>query len=305
MSFLSRFLPQDPIKRGIAYALCALFLFSLMAAMAKHFSNDYSIFEIGFFRFFFALIPLVPLISRDGGLEVFRTQRPLGHLWRAVVGLVSLILYFYSIKYLPLSDAVAISFTNPIFIALLSILILKEKVGIHRWGAIVAGFVGVIFIAKPDGLKISEGVIFGLGSAMFYALAMVSLRTLGKTEKVLTTTTYFTVLASLMLAVPTGMTWVAPKSFVDFILFIACGICAGIGQLLLTKAYQLTPPSIISPFNYSAILWATLIGILFWGHIPDTSVLIGTGIVIASGLYIIHRERVKKVEPLPPGPESH
>lgn len=301
MSILLRYLPQEKNARGICFALIALFLFSLMAAMAKYFSDRYSIFEIGFFRFLFALIPLLPLIVKEGGWEVFRTTRIKGHLWRSAVGLASLVFYFYSIKYLPLSDAVAISFTNPLFIALLSILMLKESVGIHRWAAIILGFIGVVLIARPHGLEVSAGVVFGLGSALFYALAMVSLRTLGSTEKVLTTTSYFTSLATIMLAIPTAFSW-TPPSFIDFILFILCGVCAGIGQLLLTKAYQLAPPSIISPFNYSAIVWATLIGILFWGHIPDMQVLLGTAIVVASGLYIIHRERVKKKDPLPPEP---
>jgi drug/metabolite transporter (DMT)-like permease len=293
-------LPKDPTRRGISYALIAMFLFSMMAALAKHFSATYSIYQIAFFRFFFALTPLIPLIAQNGGLEIFKTNRLKDHIWRSGVGLTSLIFYFLSIKHLPLSDAVSISFSNPLFIALLSIFLLKEKVGIHRWGAIILGFCGVVLIAKPQGDLIDIGVLYGVLSAMFYALAMISLRTLGSTEKIITTTTYFTLISTIMLSVPAAIEWTAPKSFFDFILFAASGVCAGIGQLFLTKAYQLASPTIISPFNYTAILWAVLIGFIVWEHVPSFYMWLGASIVIGSGLYIIHRERIKKKDPIPP-----
>lgn len=270
------------------FALLAMMLFSCMAAIAKHFSGSYSAFQIAFFRFFFALFPLFPLIVRSGGFEVFKTGRFFGHVWRSVVGTASLICYFYSLQHLPLADAVAVSFTNPIFITLLSTLILKEKVGRNRWIAIALGFIGVLIISRPDGLHLNVGVVYGLGSAMFYALAMISLRTLGGTEKVLTTTTYFTVLASLMLSAPAALSWTAP-SFVDLMIFILCGLLAGIGQLLLTSAYQHAAPSVIAPFNYSSILWAVLIGFVAWGQIPALHVWVGAAIVIATGIYILRQ----------------
>lgn len=286
MPFFEKFLPVDAKQRGIAYALMAMALFSCMAAIAKHFSGSYSAYQIAFFRFFFALFPLFPLITTQGGFDVFRTKRFFGHIWRSIIGMTSLILYFFSLQHLPLADAVAVSFTNPIFITLLAILLLKEKVGRDRWFAIALGFIGVIIIAKPEGLSLNIGVFYGLGSAVCYALAMITLRTLGSTEKVLTTTSYFTLMASIMLAVPAALTWKAP-SFIDLMIFILCGLFAGIGQLFLTSAYQLTSPSVVSPFNYTSILWAVLIGFVFWGQVPELHVWLGATLVIATGIYIV------------------
>jgi drug/metabolite transporter (DMT)-like permease len=305
MNPLARYLPANPIRRGIVYALMAMFLFAIMAAVAKHFSGTYSVYQIAFFRFFFALLPLMPLIAMQGGFSVFKTTRLKGHAVRAIVGLASLVFYFMSISMLPLAEAVTLSFTNPFFIALLSMPLLKEKVGIHRWSAICIGFVGVILIANPHGVTFNTGVLFGLGSALFYAFAMFSLRSLGSSEKVLTTTTYFTVLSTLILAIPAALTWIAPKSFFDFMLFALSGICAGIGQLFLTKAYQLASPSTISPFNYTTILWAILIGIVFWGDVPPLTALLGASIIVSSGLYIAYREAKKRGAPVvPPTPAS-
>lgn len=298
MPFLERYLPKDSRHRGIVYALIAMMLFSCMAAIAKHFAGTYSAFQIAFFRFFFALFPLFPLIVSSGGWEVFKTKRFFGHVWRSIVGMLSLICYFYSLQNLPLADAVAVSFTNPIFITLLSTALLKEKVGRNRWIAIILGFIGVIIIAQPDGLTLNIGVIYGLASSMFYALAMISLRTLGSTEKVLTTTTYFTVLASIMLTLPAALSWVAP-SFIDLMIFIICGLFAGIGQLFLTSAYQNAPPSVISPFNYSSILWAVIIGFIAWGQIPALHVWVGASIVIATGVYILQQQNIKR-DDIPP-----
>ncbi|MDX1923610.1 MAG: DMT family transporter [Alphaproteobacteria bacterium] len=300
MLLIDKYIPKDAKRRGILFALIAMMLFSCMAAIAKHFADHYSAFQIAFFRFFFALFPLFPLIVSSGGVEVFKTKRFFGHVWRSLVGTASLITYFYSLQHLPLADAVAVSFTNPIFITLLSMVLLKEKVGRNRWIAIVLGFVGVIIIAKPDGLNLNIGVFFGLASSLFYALAMISLRTLGGTEKVLTTTSYFTVLASLMLALPAAFSWTAPP-FLDLMIFIICGLLAGIGQLFLTSAYQNAPPSVISPFNYSSILWAVVIGFIVWGQIPALHVWIGATIVIATGVYILQQNTViKKDQPIQP-----
>ncbi len=298
LSFIEHYFPKDAKTRGIVFALIAMMLFSCMAAIAKHFADSYSAFQIAFFRFFFALFPLFPLIVSSGGLDVFKTKRFPGHVWRSIVGTLSLISYFYSLQHLPLADAVAVSFTNPLFITLLSMVLLKEKVGLNRWIAIVLGFVGVVIIAQPDGLTLNIGVIYGLVSSMFYALAMISLRTLGSTEKVLTTTAYFTILASCMLAVPAAFSW-TPPSFIDLMIFILCGLLAGIGQLFLTSAYQNAPPSVISPFNYSSILWAVIIGFIAWGQIPALHVWIGSGLVIATGIYILQKQNIKR-DDLPP-----
>lgn len=299
-------LPQNPKHRGIFCVIVAMFFLSVMAALGKHLAENYSVYEVVFFRCLFALLPLMPLIARRGGMKALYTKNFIGHFWRNFMGLASMLLYFFSLHLLPLADAVVIFFTNPLFITLFSMLLLKEQVGRRRWVAIVIGFIGVIIVAAPKGFIFNAGVVCGLLSAMVSGFAMISLRHLGKTESALSTTSWFTILSTVFSVIPAAFFWKAP-GFADLLVFVLCGVIAGIGQLFLSKAYQLAAPSVISPFNYSSILWAVLFGLL-WGHFPEAHVLLGSAIVVASGIYIIHRERMRhgargvRPETLPPSP---
>jgi drug/metabolite transporter (DMT)-like permease len=191
-----------------------------------------------------------------------------------------------------LVDAIAITFAAPIFISALSVLLLKEPVGLHRWGAIGVGFCGVLIILRP-GLGVFQWVaLVVLGSVLAYALLMITTRAFKSTEST----------ASLMLYPQLGMSftgifyaplfWVTP-SLGDLGLFALAGLFGSVGVMCLTHAFRLAPVAVVSPFEYSALIWATLLGFLLWGELPDSYTLAGAGIVISSGLYIIYRETIK------------
>jgi drug/metabolite transporter (DMT)-like permease len=295
--FLERFWPQHNTPRGILCVIGAMFGFSVMAALAKHLGGHYSVFEICFFRYLFGFIPLLPILALRGGLKVFKTKHLVAHFWRTFVGVVALIIYFYSINMLPLAEAFVISFTNPIFITLLSVVLLKEKVGKDLWAAVIVGFIGVIIAVHPDGLSLQPGVFVAFAAIPFYSMAMISVRMLTQKDGAVTVLAYFTLFSSLMCAIPAALTWKSPD-FGDFLVLALTGIVGGCSQTLLTKAYHYAPPQMISPFNYTSIVWGTLFGFLFWGETPDSIVWIGAAIVIASGIYIAQREKILR-KPLP------
>ncbi|HVY12577.1 MAG TPA: DMT family transporter [Alphaproteobacteria bacterium] len=291
--WLGQVLPRSDKHRGTLAILIATFMFSLMTALSKELTVRYSVSETAFFRYFFALFPLMPLLAARGGLKVFRTRQLHRHLWRGVLGAACLLLYFYAASQLPLAESMAISYTNPIFITLLSMLLLKEKIGKGLWAAIIAGFMGVLLIAEPRGLTLNSGALAALGGAICQATVTIGVHKLSRQDGALTTLAWFSVFSTLLTLPLMLLTWRMPDMG-DWLLMILCG-CAGFcGQTLLTLAYKLATPHEISHFNYASIIWAALLGLVLWGQIPNMQAWIGAGIIIASGYYIVHRERLLK-----------
>ncbi len=267
------------------------FFFGVASAFVKLLTTDYSVFEIAFFRNLFGLIPAFWMSGRIG-VAGFRTVRPMAHFWRGLFGIASMLFMFYAFSLIPLPDATAISFAGPLFITALSVPLLRETVGRHRWTAVVAGFLGVLVIMKPGSDALTIGGIAALAAALFHALAMISLRRLRNTENAEVTTLYFTLLATFITAILVPFSWKMPDAG-GAILLVLLGLLSGVGQFFLTKAYGLAEASAISPFTYVSILWATCFGILIWRDVPTGSMLLGTTIIILSGLYILHRERIR------------
>jgi drug/metabolite transporter (DMT)-like permease len=289
--------------RGAIYLLLSSFFFGIASAFIKLLTTNYSVFEIAFCRNFFGLIPAFWMSGRLG-ISGFKAKKPGAHVWRSVFGTTSMLLIFTAYSIISLPDATAISFAGPLFITALSVPMLSEKVGSHRWAAVVAGFLGVLIIMKPGSKVFNAGGMSALGAALFHSLAMISLRKLRTTENAEVTTLYFTIFA----AITTGLLLPFGFKIPDLngaLLLILVGLLSGVGQFFLTKAYGLAEASAISPFAYTSILWATLFGAALWGDIPAWSTIAGTAIVILSGIYILHRERVRAVvhKDVPPIPE--
>lgn len=285
--------------RGAAYLVLSTFLFVIVAALVKILAEQYSIIEIAFARTFFGLIPALLLSHRKGRIG-FITKRPLSHFWRGLFGIASMLLIFKAYAMIPLPDATAISFAGPLFITALSTRMLHEHVGKHRWTAVVAGFLGVLLVMKPGGSLFHIGGLTALGAALCYALAMISLRKLRDTENTEVTTLYFTLFGALITGCLLPFAW-KMANLQDGILLILVGVISGIGQHFLTKAYGMADASAISPFSYISILWASILGLLIWGEVPAWTTIFGSLMVIGSGIYILHRERVRSVhqhEPL-------
>lgn len=267
------------------------FFFGVSAVLIKLLTTDYSVFEIAFFRNLFGLVPALWMSARIGAAG-FRASDPMAHFWRGLFGIASMIFMFYAFSIIPLPDATAISFASPLFITALSAPLLHESVGRHRWAAVLVGFIGVLVIMKPGSGVVTNGGLAALASGLFHALAMISLRKLRNTENAEVTTLYFTLLATIVTAIFVPFSWKMPDVR-GAIYLVLVGLLSGIGQFFLTKGYGLAEASAISPFVYVSIIWATIFGILIWADIPTRSMLLGTSVIILSGLYILHRERFR------------
>jgi drug/metabolite transporter (DMT)-like permease len=264
---------------------------ALLSAIVKWTgSRGIPVFEIILFRNLFAFLPLGLYIARTTGFEVLKTRRPFGHAARSVVGLTGMVCGFSAVQHLPLTEATALQFTSPLFMTALSALLLSEKVGRHRWGAVIVGFLGVLIMARPvPGEMNVPGVTLGILSALGAAGAMVAIRQIADTERGPTIVFYFTLGGVLVGLVGSAFAWVTPDPL-TLAALVAGGVIGGVGQLFLTEALRQAPVGVIAPFDYTQLIWAGLLGLVIWGELPHPLTLVGALVVAASGVYILRRE---------------
>lgn len=276
---------------GIAWFQVAILCFAVMDAAIKYLTADFGTWQIMFFRGFFSLIPIAMLTARSGGLGTLRTSHLLSHVGRALIGIAAAFCFFYAYSIMPLADAYAIAFAGPLFMTALSVPVLKEKVGWRRWLAVLVGFVGVIVMLRPGQGMLTLTALVPLAAAAFYALTMLYVRVLARTESNAAITFYFVTTMSVMAAIAMIPEWRTPQGW-QWLLLIMVGVIGGVAQIAFTQAFRLTSPSLLAPFEYTAMIWAVLFGYILFGDIPDKAIWIGGAIVVAAGLYIIHRETV-------------
>lgn len=289
---------QDRIGLGIAAMVAGIFAMSIMDALAKWLGASYPIGELVFFRYLFALPPaLFILWQQRGGRASLVLHWKTGHVLRAIFGLGATATFFLGLRYLPLAEALSIAFTAPLFVTALSVPILGERVGPRRWAAVAVGFLGVLIMTRPDAEAFRPEALYILAAALFYALAMLVTRRLARSD-----TTPAIMLSGICislvvsaLALPFG--W-RPPTATDFSLFVLLGLVGGIGMYFMTQAYRYAPAAVIAPFDYTALIWGTLFGWLLWHELPGANVWLGAAVVIASGLYIVHRETRVRTPPV-------
>jgi drug/metabolite transporter (DMT)-like permease len=281
--------PASTAGLAIALMLLAVGLFSIMDALVKWMGESYPTTQLIFFRSLFAFIPLGFLILRQGVGKALRVRNTTGHLLRSLVGLVALFTFFYAFSHMPLADAVAISFAAPVFVTALSVPLLGEKVGPRRWAAVLVGFIGVLVMVEPGPGVFQSVALVPLVGTVFYALAIIFVRKLARTETNTSIVFYFTLSCTLVSAAFMPFYWVTP-SLTDLGWLIAIGLVGGVAQITVTLAFRYADVALIMPFEYSAMLWVALLGYVFWGEVPGLNIWVGVSIVMASGLYILFRE---------------
>jgi drug/metabolite transporter (DMT)-like permease len=283
--------PAVSVGHSIALLLAATVLFSVMTVLVKWLGAIYGPLMVIFGRCFFALIPVLPLMMRHGLWNAMRTGRPGTHAFRCAIGIVGMALNFYALTVLPLADVVAIGFTVPMFSSALSIPLLGEKVRIRRWSAVVVGFLGVLLVIRPGFGGQAATTLVPLAAALCNALALIWIRKLTATERSETIMFYFMFSSSVVAALALPLAWRAPGAL-DLLLLVIIGLLGGIAQIMHTTAFRGAPVAMLAPFEYSAMLWAVIAGYLVWGDIPTWWTGAGTALIVASGLYILHREIV-------------
>lgn len=280
-------------RHAILCILGASASFALAAACVKVIAPRIPTLEIVFFRNAFMLPALVPLIMRAGGWRVLRTRRPLGHVVRTACGLLGMTSSFYGYAVLPLATVTALGFAMPLFLTVLSIPLLGERVGPRRGGAVLAGLLGVLVIVRPwqGGGEMPLGAMaFVLTGVVGWALAMITIRRMGAAgESNISIVAWFGVGGALVTGIAMLPAWVTPD-LSEWLFLIAIGVISTLAQLLMTEAYRSGEATLIAPFEYGAILHTMTLGFIFWNERPAAMDFVGIAILILSGLYIWRRE---------------
>ena len=287
--------PEQNKLLGILLRLGAASAFGVMAAMLKLAADEgVAATEMLFYRAAFGLPVVVLWLMLGPGFGAVRTRRPLAHLGRSALGIASILCTFKALTLLPLADATTVGFSAPIFATILSALILREAVGRHRWTAVVVGFVGILVVMRPGGEGIPHlGLAIALVSALGTAAVTITVRQLGGTENAAGIVFWFFVCSMIVGAVLllfTGQTHGAEA----LLYLIGGGVAGGVAQLLMTASLRFAPVSVIAPFDYTQLIWAVLFGWLFWSAQPSLATWAGAAIIVASGLYTVYREQVRR-----------
>jgi drug/metabolite transporter (DMT)-like permease len=286
--------PADRPLKAIGIRVIATLLLTSMFAIAKVAqSYGVNIVEIVFFRQLLAIVPVLALVLAGAGLSSLKTQRPWLHASRTAVGTTGMMLNFLTISLLPLAETQALWFTTPLFATILSALILREIVGVHRWSAVALGFLGVLIVVQPQSGHLPvTGAVTGLVSALLTAFVTILLRQLGRTEPALTTVFWFFTMSSIPLAFV--MPWFyQPHPPEVWGLLALMGLVGGLGQVALTLSLQYAPVSTVAPVDYASLIWSTLFGMWLFAEIPTQWTWLGAPLIVASGLYIVWRERLR------------
>jgi len=278
-------------------------VFSSLDAFYKLMLDSYSVFVVLFFRSI-VLVPISSLLVwKTSGLAGFRTEKLRLQLLRGVLLLCMFLMFFTGLQHLDLATAITLTFTAPLFTTLLSIPFLGERVGIHRIGAVLVGFCGVIVILHPDGDVFGWPALLCLAATFCYSLAMVMTRKLGTTEGLASLVFYqnFVFLIAGCVLAPTDWT---PVSSPDVYYLMVAGLVTFVAHLAITQAYRIAPPPAIAPFDYTTLIWGLILGWLIWHEVPNALTLAGAAVIVVAGLYVINREARRGKNTVPPKPSA-
>jgi drug/metabolite transporter (DMT)-like permease len=282
---------SEHLVRGMWAGAGAILMFTLMNVAAKHLSASHSIFEIVFFRNLIACVPFLLAGVAFGRREIFVIQsKPHIIATRGIIGTVTLTMTIFAFSLMPMAETTVLLFTASLFIPVLGVLILKERVGPYRWSAVLTGFIGVSIMVQPTGAVTIVGVTVALCAALLQAFMSILLRHLGGHERPETISFYFFVIGTILsgLVMPFVATGPTPA---EIPFFIVLGLTGAAAQWLYSTALKYTPAALVAVINYSSIVWAILFGWLVWNDWPLPIVFAGATIVIASNLLIIWREK--------------
>jgi len=283
---------RDAPLRGIALVLLASFFFTSGDTISKLLTLEIPPLQVTWLRYCTFTAIMLAIVWRTGGVKQLRTQRPKLQLLRAVGVLVSSVFFVTGLRHLPLADATATSFVAPLFVTALSIPILRETIGWRRWTATLIGFIGVLIVVRPGGSGFQIASLLAVTSALCWAFAMIMTRMMSRTESPLTTLTYSAVIGLVLISLTMPFLWEPVTPWI-VLLGIIIGVTSTVGHWLTVLAYRHGDASLLAPFSYIQLLWASLFGYALFSVLPDFWTLVGAVIIAGSGLYTAHRERVR------------
>jgi len=261
--------------------------------------DDVPFGQVLFMRFFFGMIPIFFLIPRDKIFTFYKTKRPILHAWRACCGALAICALFVALRNLPLADVISLTFTGPLFVTIMSVIFLSEKVGIRRWSAVLVGFIGMLFIIRPAFQEMNLYYVFPIIFSLGFANVAISIRSLSKTEPNYLIAFYFSLL-SLLIGLGTIVNgWIWPTSY-QALLFAILGLSGGVANLLLTQSYRLADASLVSPIKYLSLVVAIVAGYFIFSEVPKSMTLFGASLIVVSSFIIFRREATLKKQVMAP-----
>jgi drug/metabolite transporter (DMT)-like permease len=285
--------PTDRILRSILAILFSVACFSVLNAISKTLSQHYPVVQVIWARYVFAFIFMMALFLPRSGLALFRWHNVGSQVVRGLLLFFSSFLYFHGIVYLPLATAASISLTSPLIVTALSARFLGEPVGVRRWIAVCLGFVGAVIVVRPGHANFEWHSLLIVASTLCSAFYQLFSRRYGQTERPDASATMATIVGTVVATPMLPFEWVTPALGWDCVLFVAIGICAGVGHYFLTIAYSQAPAATVAPFNYAQLIGAAILGYLVFDSIPDFWTWVGAGVIVCSGLYLGHAERLR------------
>ena len=274
---------------GIACVSVGVLFLTFSDALAKWVSQHYSPIQILFLRAAIALPFVLALAAALGGRAALRTRHPGLHLLRGALNVISACFFYLGLQALPLAEGIAIVFAAPLFVTALSVLALKERVDGARWLAVAAGFAGVLVIVRPGAASFQVEALYPLATAVLYAVMMLTARAIGRSESMLTTTVYIVVGQFVCSAVAVPAFW-TPLQWPHLPHFAGIALFSTLGLTFITQGFRIGPASVVAPFDYGALLWASLLGWLVWHDAPDLYDCVGAALIVGGGVYIAWRE---------------
>lgn len=280
---------QSGVMRGVLLMCISTVAFSVMHALVRHVSSELPPFQIAFFRNLFGLAFLAPLLIQSK-FVMFKSSRIGLHALRGVINIAAMLMFFTALSTTQLAKVTALSFTAPIFMAALSVLVLGERFRLYRWLAILVGFMGMLIILRPGIANIETGALLVTGSAALWAVAMILIKVLSRTDSSVTIVAWMGVFLCVFSLGPALLVW-KPLTYEDLFWLVFIGLSGSIAQISLSQSLKETDPTAVMPFDFLKLIWTALIGAWFFSEIPDIYTWIGAAVIFSAGLFIAYRER--------------
>ena len=280
---------QTPVLRGIVLMCLSTVAFSIMHGLVRFVSEVLPPFQIAFFRNIFGLAFLLPLLMRPR-FSILRTKRIGLHALRGIINIIAMLMFFTALSISPIAKVTALSFTAPIFMAILAVFVLRERFRIYRWLAILSGFIGMLIILRPGLVAIDTGALLVTASAGLWAIALLLIKILSRTEASLTIVAYMGIFLGVFSIFPALWVW-QPFGMQTLFWLALIGLFGTIAQMSLSQSLKETDPTALMPFDFLKLVWTALIGAWFFSEIPDVYTLIGAAVIFASGFFIALREQ--------------
>ncbi|CAN5874823.1 DMT family transporter [soil metagenome] len=284
---------MSPILRAIIAIVISVMCFSVLNAMSKTLGQIFPVIEVIWARYAFAFVLMMVLFLPRAGRALFRWHNVPSQVVRGLLLFFSSFLYFNGVIYLPLATAASISLTSPLIVTALSSRFLNEPVGPRRWAAVAVGFIGALIVVRPGQSHFDWHALLIVGSTLCSAFYQLFSRRYGQAERPEASATMATIVGTVVAAPFLPFEWVTPTAWWHWTMMVGMGVMDGIGHYFVTIAYSQAPAAIVAPFNYLQLIGAALLGYFLFGDLPDFWSWVGAGVIVSSGLYIGHRERIR------------